>query len=282
METTTEQSKRTQMTEIDTTIPDLTKHLRTLLEFAERQDNQCLRMKGPWRLHPSTSAELTEYADESPPGGWDSFTGLVCGAEYLEADSNTFEPQAEPEVVAKLDDATLRRQLIEGFSRQLIPPSAAAGLFLLLDIHPVWGLRVARRVQREHRSLSTIEPAGLSEDKAEVLETVRSFIFDVIDGLFDILRRLEPDTSYCIEHIIDAIGEVVADNREAYQLNDIDTGDDISVRISGKDELNRLTDFLKEDLFDSVLVPAGVVYWLDRDENWFGVREDAFADVEID
>jgi hypothetical protein len=263
--------------------PNLTQNLKDLLDFAHSQTDEGLRMKGPWRLHPSTVSALKDYTADTPPGGWDAFTGLVCGAEYLEADSSVFEPMVEPEDIADLDEAGFRKQLIEGFTRQLIPPKAAAGLFLMLDIHPVWGLRVARRVQREHRTLSTVEPKKLDGVNNEILEQVRALIFDVLDGIIGVLKTLDPDKKYCIEHIIDALGEVVADKRNIHQLDDIESDAlDMPVRISGDDELNRLTDFIKEDLFESVLAPAGAVLWLDRDENWFRVREGAFVNVEMD
>lgn len=263
--------------------PNLVQNLKDLLDYAHNETDEGLPMKGPWRLHPSTVSALKDYTDGTPPGGWDAFTGLVCGAEYLQADSSVFEPMVDAEDFTDLEEADFRKQLVEGFTRQMIPPKAAAGLFLMLDIHPVWGLRVARRVQREHRTLSTVEPKKLDGVNNEILERVRSLIFDVLDGIIGVLKTLEPDKTYCIEHIIDSLAEVIAERRQRYQLNDIETdGESMPVRIAGEDELNRLSDFMTSDLFDGVLVPGGAVYWLDRDEHWFGVRADALSEVEID
>jgi hypothetical protein len=285
MQTSIDQSSEQRGTVSQTNVeePNLTENLKGLIVFAHNETDDGLPMKGPWRLHLSTVSALKDYTDGTPPGGWDAFTGLVCGAEYLQADSSVFEPMVEPEDIKDLDESDFRKQLVEGFTRQLIPPKAAAGLFLVLDIHPVWGLRVARRVQREHRTLSTVEPKKLDGVNTDILERVRSLIFDVLDGIIGVLNTLDPDKKYCIEHIIDSLAEVIAERRQRYQLNDIETdGESMPVRISGEDELNRLSDFITSDLFNGVLVPAGAVYWLDRDEYWFGVRADALSEVEID
>src|SRR5690554_473867 len=105
-----------------------------------------LRTEGVWRLHRAEARRLEERTGYRPAGGWKHFCALAAGCGIIRARSHDFEPRATLEDVATWGVDGTRTRLLEGFTQYLVPPQAAAGFFLVLGVHPLWGLRLAHRM----------------------------------------------------------------------------------------------------------------------------------------
>lgn len=123
------------MTHLTTTIVDLCNYIT---------NNDDLANEGAWRLKPIESRRLENELKYRPEGGWSALVALLCGTGVLRATRNGFTlgPNAFPCWTKR--EATSK--LLAAFTEKLVPPSVAAGLFISINLHPAWGLKVAHKL----------------------------------------------------------------------------------------------------------------------------------------
>jgi hypothetical protein len=232
-----------------------------------------------WQLDSKVSRRLEKAHDVGPPGGWARLAGLACGCGMLRPARTAFEPNMDMAEAVSLDEADLRRLLCEAFTRKLVPPASAAGLFIMLGIHPAWGLWVAhvthnralaRDAERagrpgplEYEPPPAIEPGWRDESIFEphVAEVVNDAVFHSIAAIIATLRKLEPDARYPLDafarlarnacHFARATAQ--AKLKESMTLGLAPFLPEFDQPLD-----QRTQDFAMLDLFDSVLIPAGV------------------------
>lgn len=239
-----------------------------------------LEAEGVWRLARREVLELQRETDYRPPGGWRALCALAVGTGVLKARDDGFVTgPVDPEEWS--EDDGIRSRLLESFTRWLIPPSTAAGLFLAMGVHPLWGLRLARRL---HVDAPTIEePAeGWRDEKLlpeEDLEALRKGVFAALSVVASGLRRLEDDRRYGLEALTGFVGEAIDFGRDRIET----TGEGLEVLIEDVGEPQkaraRSTEFAARELFDGVLVPAGVMRRYD--DETFGVDPGVWRDVRV-
>lgn len=214
-----------------------------------------LQTDGVWRLARSQAARLEEDHDTTtPPGGWPALASLAVGTGILKAREDAFIPGiTHPDELG--DDEDTRRALLESFTRFLIPPSVAAGLFLTLDIHPLWGLRLARGI---HAATDFNEEADAWTDEELLPHTDLMHLGRTVhEVVADLSSFLTESRSLTVSDITAFIGELA--NSHSEQLADTISGDGVAMLVESTNGTNqRGGEFFARELVNDVLIPAGV------------------------
>ena len=239
-----------------------------------------LRAEGVWRLDRGEALQLDREGDRRPCGGWRALCSLAVGTGLLRAEEDAFVPgPRETESFGGGDEC--RRQLVESFTRWLIPPATAAGMFLAMGIHPLWGLRLARRLHSDAPMLEgSIEDWRDEELLPEAdLAELRKGVFASLSIIFSGLRRLRTDERYGQPGLIGFIGEALAFGRE--QIESSGQGLDVLIDDIGepKKAISRSREFAAREIFDAVLVPAGVMRRYDDDT--FAIDSTLLQNVQV-
>lgn len=226
-----------------------------------------LDFDGPWRINATHSMHLTNAAGYTPAGGWHGLAGLLAGCGVLKADNtNGFVPAMPMEALLDLDAQGLQTLLVESMTRYLVPPTTTAGFFMLLGLHPGWGLRLVHEAQREtlmatHRTLYD----SPSLYPKHILSALEHGIFTALSAIFDILRATASDKRYQCAHFATLIQHACVLARRGIERklphhSDLEMPLFVLQLQSGRyGSVHRSMEFLLADLFDHFLIPAGVV-----------------------
>lgn len=255
----------------------VTKALAALEERCRREGS--LRCEGVWRLHRSEVRALTADEDFRPPGGWRALCSLGVGTGVLRADEDAFVPGGAHSATWDGDES--RKRLLESFTRWLIPPATAAGLFLAMNVHPLWGLRLARRLHVDAPMMDG--PVEGWRDEAllpdEDLAELRKGVFATLSTVLSGLRKLRGDQRYGTESLVGFVGEAVKFGRERIDGG----GEGLEVLIEDVGHSTkataRSTEFAAREFFDGVLVPSGVMRRYD--DGTFGVDAGVLESVRV-
>ena len=244
-----------------------------LVDLVELADERgLLESAHPWELAPSVCRKLEERSTHQPAGGWARLVGLAAGTGLLEASGDGFVVQMRAEELPGGPDGT-RRELVEAFTTRLIPPAAAAALYVALDVHPLWGLELGREV-----GSTCVDTGPVTAPSRKALPVVKELVFGTLAGLLTSLRCLNPSARYPV----DALGDVLWWSAvRARELAGADQFRAIGLPIFGEGspaQRRMLTTRLAiSDLLDFVFVPAGVAR---RDDSgWFMADRAALLDV---
>lgn len=220
-----------------------------LLEVAEERD--FLPAAHPWELAPAVCRELEDRLGYAPPGGWSRLVGLSAGAGVFHAAAEGFFPLATPAWV-EAEAASFPTRLVEAFTSRLIPPAAAAALYVALDVHPLWGLELGRDVGAMQAPVSA--PARMA------LPVVRRLVFGTITGLLVAMRTLDPDALYPVDALGDLLWWAAVRARGLARVSETPL-EGLPIFLDGSAHERRLltTRLAVADLLDFVFVPAGVV-----------------------
>ncbi len=273
------------------TPPAVQEPLLRLLAHAHEQEE--LPVEGAWRLDSRVSRTLEKRHASSPPGGWAGLAGLACGCGVLRAQREAFEPDMELAELVARDEAQVRRELFEAFTRLLVPPAAAAGLFIIIGMHPAWGLRVAHETHARGRSEFTgrppagIEPGWRDESlfPDAVVELLGDTIFGAIAAVVATLRKLSPAERYPIDALAGLVQQSCYFSRRcAQEQYDRLTIDGLTPFVGeladdGRAGSYRVLDFATVDLLDTLMVPAGIARRFD--DGTFCVFEDVLEGVRV-
>lgn len=247
--------------------------------------------QGAWQLDARVSRRLEKLHDTSPPGGWARLCALCCGCGVLRPARAAFEPGLQLQDVLALNDAQLRRRLCEAFTQKLAPPASAAGLFMMLGVHPAWGLWVAHSIH--HRRADAGKGVGqpgagqpgwrdASIFEPHTAHVIEQAIFSAIAVAISALRKLDPAQRYPIDAfaaLTRAGCRFARASAEAQLRHTPPLG--LPPFLA---DLDRATgphhqDFAAADLISSVLVPAGVLHTFD--DGSFCVIKDSLANVQV-
>lgn len=252
-----------------------------------------------WQLAPRVSRQLEKAYPTTPPGGWARLASLAAGCGILRPRHEGFEPVMEVGQVTALDEAVLRRMLGEAFSCRLVPPASAAGLFIMLGVHPAWALWVSHDVHRRQMAnlaRATLGAAGMGVDalgaapgwrdttifEPHVGACVQEAIFLAIAVLVATLRNLDSTQAYSV----DAFARLVraacqfAHSAARQRLKHAPPRG-LAPFLNGDGDANdpRARDFAAIDLLDTVLLPAGIAQRFD--DGSFRVFAHALQDVRV-
>lgn len=271
--------------------PQARRPLMLLLERAHRQDT--LPVEGAWRLDSRVCRALEREHHMSPPGGWAGLAGLACGCGVLRATREAFEPDMAPTELAKWDESTARRKLAEAFCRLLVPPATAAGLFIVLGLHPAWGLRVAHATHtRGQKDLGGRPPSGIEpgwRDQTlfpqQTADRVEEAVFSAIATVVATLRKLSPDCRYPVDALAGVVHQACRFARQTAEEGFDEAVEPGLSPFLGDTEAPahsrnfRTLDFVTVDLLDSLLVPACVARRFD--DGTFCVFDGALDGVRV-
>lgn len=247
--------------------------------YREAHERDALPIQGPWQLHSSMALALSAKrprAPHAPPGGWSGMASLLAGTTLLKASSQGFLPLQPEDTLELWTERELRRAMLESLSMYLIPPPTAAGLFLLIGLHPAWGLRVAHETHKLIDRAVTIPDEDGVDRASQLIEDERIFphpsyqvisraVFASVSIILETLRSLEENHTYQVEHFAQVVLEatrfarkLILDHRHVpgKSLNPF-----IDQHTNHLDEpFSRAVDFTTLDFIDHYLVPTGVVH----------------------
>lgn len=239
-----------------------------------------MKVEGVWRLHRQEALELERSQGYRPCGGWRALCALAVGTGMLKAEENSFVLGPLPDESWIDDEEECRIRLVEAFTRWLIPPSTAAGLFLAMNVHPLWGLRLARRLHLDGPIMGT-ELEGWRDEELlpeESLSELRKGVFAALSVVFSGLRRLDRGRRYGLEGLYGFIGEAIAFGQA--QIENSDQGLAVLIEEFGAEKgRGRSMEFAAREIVDGVLLPSGVMRRYDDDT--FGVDPELLERIRV-
>lgn len=257
--------------------PTLVTSVDALIEHALGRELG-LALQGAWRLHSAECEALEARFGWRPAGGWRALAGLLAGSPVLRPEARRFVLRDADVQPGQWREGALRCALLEALTCHLVPPTTAAGLFLVMGIHPAWGLRLAATLHEdfcrpgEARPDAPTHALWLHQTFPPVrLEAVRHAIACALTVTLETLRTLDPHHRYPI----DALGELVvaaaafARGRLRERLDGtIDQGSPVlldQLMPTEARQRERAAAFASHDLLDQVLVPAQIARRFDDD-----------------
>lgn len=259
--------------------PKVVAALQALVERCDEQNR--LDCEGVWRLHRREVVALRRNRDIRPAGSWRSLCALAVGTGAFRAEEDAFVAGDGRIDEWAGDPEKTRIKLVESFVRWLIPPATAAGLFLAMNVHPLWGLRLARRL---HVDAPIVDgPVEGWRDEAllpdEALDELRKGVFAALSTILSGLRKLRRNERYCLESLRGFVAEALAFGRNNIE----EIGDGLEVLIDDINDSEKATarsmEFAAGEFFDGVLVPAGVMRRFD--DGTFAVDVDLLESVRV-
>ena len=230
-----------------------------------------LPLQGPWRLHSATCHQLTRSHGATPPGGWQGLAAAMAGMDAVEVRQDGFHALLTPEALAMRGEEDLYARLVEALTLKLVPPTTAAGIFLLMGLHPGWGLRLANRAhQRDgsgEREEAIYDPRLFP---VAVLDAVERGIFGAtLSVVCETLRSLDAGMLYSLDALAQLIYGACQFGRGviAQRAPDAERGgldlfiDHLTRGMTGSQQ--RALDFTMVDLMDQFLVPIGAAQRFD-------------------
>lgn len=251
----------------EVTVPCVRQSLLHLYDFAV--DRGGLNLEGAWRLDTNAARELREVAGYVPAGGWRGLASLAAGCGVLEATREEFRPSCERDPLADWNSNAATRRLLEAFTRRLVPPSTAAGLFILLGVHPAWGVHAAHRSHRRFDDASGVLVESSEEGRRPelfpeaVAELVDRAVFEAVAALVATLRRLQDARVYSLDALarfVESVCRRVRSRAERDYEEIDDAGLPPFVDLDQRSANWRVLDFTTSDLVEAFLVPAGAAH----------------------
>ena len=245
---------------------------RALVELALQEGG--LRTYGPWRLASEHVHRLEQRTSLSPPGGWAALAGVLMGCDVLHMDHEGIIALTTPEALAQRSAEQLQRQLIEALTVRLVPPTTAAGMFLIMGVHPAWGLRLAYKTHGERDAGE--QPLGRDHAQRRLMVDERMFperqvqvmhraVFTTLACIIELLRSLPPGKRYPIDELSELVYRACELGRSIIERGVRHPCDGLVPMLvtqlihhgPGPRRHQRATDFAVTDLIDGFLVPVG-------------------------
>lgn len=187
--------------------------------FAILTSDLDLECEAAWRLQPHVADALEREADTDVDVR--ELTHLASGTSLLKATKHSFERLAEPSDLPEPEE--LQQQLFDAFRTHLVPPSLSASTFIMLSIHPAWGLRIAydraKAAEHEVRDSASKAQRGLEDESvfpedvaAEIDDTLDSFVSEVLQVFAAVGRGSVNDIAGGIRTIADEHYQRLADS----------------------------------------------------------------------
>lgn len=246
---------------------------------ADCQDG--LQVEGIWRLHRREAQELEGALGQSPPGGWLGLTSLAVGTGILRAREDSFITGPEESPLWLKEEEECRRRLVEAFTRWLIPPSVAAALFLGLGIHPLWGLRLARRLHHDAPMMDCFSMPWRDEElmPEAALSELRKGIFAGLSVILSGLRSLHSHRRYSAEGLRHFLLEAL----EYGFLQIEDDFEGLSLLIGDPEQMGlsrtRGLEIAATEIIEGVFLPAGILR--SQPEGGFSLRPELLETVQV-
>ncbi len=220
------------------------------------RDHGPLALTGPWNIQGPHTAALAGRLGE-PNGGWDALFGVVADSPWLTVEDARVRALPGAPDVGELSAQELEELLVAQFRQRLTPPRVAAGLFLMMGLHPFWGLQAAN-ARRGEPGLG----AGLGRECPGVLDAVLEGVDLATGGILEAFggEPVRAPEGLLLDAVANACG-AGADHIDA-QLAGLTRHLPIPVKMGpGKPWTSRrhLEVFTANDLLPGYLIPAGFV-----------------------
>lgn len=240
--------------------------LRELLGTPEMESG--MRVRAPWQLEAAGAVDLEDRLDYSPSCGWSNLVGLAAGTGLINAEHDLFVRAAGfEELLAGRDDEALQHLLYNAFASNLVPPAAAAALYVTIDLHPIWGLHLARA-----RGV-TMASVGVAD--VDSLKCAAKFVFGTIAGFATALRQCDADMRYSTDSLADVLTSSASAARRMAGVDAVHRALPITT-VGASERVAPLTSSLAvQDFFDLWLAPSGAAR---RDNTgWFSTTPSVLA-----
>jgi hypothetical protein len=184
-----------------TTYLDLHETCIALLELAHARGG-ALPQRSSWQLDPMVEYTMTQKGYAPPEGGWGACVALLAAAGLFRCTPEGFVASMSVEEFSARFEHAIEVQVImlEAWTRALVPPQLAAGLFMLLGLHPSWALKLASSVHVNLKDDQGTHLMGNLEHKRchfddPLIVALGHLVFDLISdilGEFEVLSACEP------------------------------------------------------------------------------------------
>lgn len=185
-------------------------HIRLLDAARAMREVASLDCNRPWSISTDCERKLTQIAGFIPHGGWRNLVSLLAGlVEQTENDRLVFSPDLD-----NWNEQQLWQDAKALFSDKLMPPNAAAHLFIMLGIHPLWGLRLAQQKQDREATHEAMEIMP----KQHLIR-----LASIVDETIELLEHeLLCETPF--DEIVDWLARWVRDKHEEIAVMDVERG----------------------------------------------------------
>ncbi len=250
-----------------------------ILALVDAAADMLLPADSPWTLSSKICRQLERQTGFRPPGGWANVASIATAAGFLTVSPDGFRANVTRDELEKLDPHEIRLKCLRGFTEWLAPPAVAAGLFVCLGLHPMWGLRVVQDLKSPFCN-------GLTKEHEQMfpkvqLELIRKTIFGAISCVFASLRELDATQSYPVDALVPVIVEACRCAREV--VGDSQPPGSMPVYVADANDseaaFRRVADVAIIDLLDTVLVPAGAA--IRTTDGGFMIEREAFNRLTI-
>lgn len=240
-----------------------------------------LGVAAAWRLDERSATRLEMWSGYTPTGGWGGLVALAAGTPMIHATRQEFRVVDTRPIIGKGHEEC-RRMLLETFTEMLVPPSIASGLFMMVGLHPAWGLRVAKACFERNRP-SNADGEFLSTGwespeifPAENLEIGTRMLFSVVSAIIASLRRLPEGSKYSIDAFCALVTQIVDSVLARTEENEEVGGLRLLIEPARK---HRVLDIVVQDLLGAYLVPAGAARTFD--DRTFAIAPGALDGVTV-
>ncbi len=248
--------------------PETTHDALAIVELIQAQGP--LATLTPWRIHPRVAHALEQRTGHAPPGGWEGLVGLLAGAGVLRVEHDGVYAACSPQDLFLWGGGALRTRMLEALTRQLIPPQAAAGLMMMIGLHPAWGLRLAHEAHVEELQ-GPLRRVSALEDPVRFpragLDAAREGVFGALAATLEALRALPASRCFPIDSFAGVFEAACAMGRalmrERWDHRACEGAVPLLVEqliMTGPKARARACEHLSADLLDHWLVPAGVAH----------------------
>lgn len=246
--------------------------LADLVLYARRHGP--LPMSNPWELAPRESRRIETELGYAPVGAWNGLLGLAAGTGLFVASEHGFEYTG---VDPWLDDSRCRLALLEAFTCMLSPPIAAAALYVALDVHPMWGLRLGEAVGAIRGEVT--RRSDLLADGG--LASVRTAVFGTLAAFIAALRGLDARQEYPVDALAGLFGCCAAAAAARARAEHVVDDRLLPVFVHDETEIvgSRMASLAVLDIVDTVFVPAGTLRRYD--DGWFCIEPQALSNVTV-
>ncbi len=220
-------------------------YLQDLADFDRSLDTEAA-----WRLDSRIAQKLADETGHAPPGGWSKFVNLVAGTRWVKTQRERFIVQGVPDA-----DENLRQELVEAYTQQLVPPTVASSTFILLGIHPAWGVYLANKMSRTSAS-STKRKDDLFPEAT--LDVVTRCVYGAIGTVMEALAEVGAEGALsrpAFAKFAQAAIDWTAGRTRDRAPETVGGLDPFLDRTGG--EMDRIGPLWAQELIAEVLVPAG-------------------------
>ncbi len=200
---------------------DLHEMCIVLLKLAHARGGT-LPQSSPWQLDPMVDYAMSLKGYAPPEGGWAACMSLLAATGIFVCTTEGFEARMSVHTFRERFEhpADVQVAMLEAWTCALMPPHLAAGLCLVLGVHPSWTLKLAGSVHTRFVDEEGAHMVGNLAHKVDHFDDPLIVLwgrlcFELISGIISEIETLSVCTHISIDLLTDLIWEHVQDTHQS-------------------------------------------------------------------